>query len=41
MTRKAILDFGADTAAITGAFFTRNALVLSALVVALLAAFAR
>ncbi len=41
MTRKAILDISAESAAITGAFFVRNALVLCGLMVALLLAFAR
>ena len=41
MTRKTILEYGADTADITGAFLVRNSVVLVGLCVALLVAFAR
>jgi hypothetical protein len=45
MTRKAIydigFDIGAESAAITGAFFRRNVVVLTGLLFALLVAFSR
>ena len=41
MTRRTMMDFGADTALITAAFFVRNAIVLCGLMVATLVAFAR
>ncbi len=41
MTRKSMLDFGAETALVTGAFFVRNAVVLVGLTVVLLMALAR
>lgn len=41
MTRRTMIDFGADTALIAAAFFVRNAAVLIALALALLIAFSR
>ena len=41
MTTKTVVDFGADTAIITAAFFVRNAVVLIGLSVFVLIAFAR
>ncbi len=41
MTRRTMIDFGADTALITAAFFVRNAAVLIGLALALLIAFSR
>ena len=41
MTRKAMLDLGAETADITRAFLLRNALVLIVLVLTVLVAFTR
>jgi hypothetical protein len=41
MTRKSMLDFGADTALVTAAFFVRNAVVLVGLSVVLLLALVR
>jgi hypothetical protein len=41
MTRRTMIDFGADTALITAAFFVRNAVVLVGLAAIVLVAFAR
>jgi hypothetical protein len=41
MTTKTVVDFGADPALITGAFFVRNAVVLIGLSAFVLIAFTR